>query len=332
LYGLFTVAFAERPDGTERASLGPMAHAIWSGAITFGLVTIPVKLYSAIREHELRFNYLHEKDLGRIRYERVCSLCGEKVGWGDIVRGFPYSKEEYVVVSDEDFQKASPEATQSVDIVEFVDLREIDPVYFEVPYYLEPDKRGRHAYVLLREALERSGKVGIARLVMRTREHLAALKPNGKALVVELMHWADEVVPPTSLELPDEIKLSPAEMKMANMLIETMSAPFDPQEFKDRYTSDLMSLIEARAEGRREPRGKARPQAPTNVVDLARVLEESLARVKKKSRQAGAPAARRSNGGPSTRPGVTSRARAAAARAASPERRSQRGSPPRHAG
>jgi DNA end-binding protein Ku len=272
-----------------------MAHAIWSGAISCGLVTIPVKLYSVIREHELRFNYLHEKDLGRIRYERVCSVCGEKVGWGDIVRGFPYSKEEYVVVSDEDFKKASPEATQSVDIVEFVDLREIDPVFFEVPYYLEPDKRGRHAYVLLREALERSGKVGIARLVMRTREHLAALKPNGKALVVELMHWADEVVPPTALELPGEAKLSAAEMKMANMLIETMSASFDPREFKDRYTSDLMSLIEARAEGRREPRGKARAQAATNVVDLAHVLEQSLARAKK-SREGRGGAARRPKG------------------------------------
>jgi DNA end-binding protein Ku len=270
-----------------------MAHAIWNGAIAFGLVTIPVKLYSVIREHELRFNYLHEKDLGRIRYERVCSLCGEKVDWGDIVRGFPYSRDEYVVVRDEDFKKASPDATRSIDILEFVDLREIDPILFEVPYYLEPDKRGRHAYALLREALERSGKVGIARVVVRTREHLAALKANGKALILEVMHWSDEVVPPTALELPDAVKTSAVEMRMANMLIETMSASFDPQEFRDRYTSDLMSLIEARAEGRREPGGKARPRAPTNVVDLAHVLEESLARAKKERVARGATARKR---------------------------------------
>jgi DNA end-binding protein Ku len=270
-----------------------MSHAIWNGSITFGLVTIPVKLYSVIREHELRFNYLHEKDLGRIRYERVCSVCGEKVDWGDIVRGFPYSKDEYVVVRDEDFEKASPEATQSVDILEFVDLREIDPILFEVPYYLEPEKKGRHAYALLREALARSGKVGVARLVLRTREHLAALKANGKALIVELMHWADEVVPPTALDLPDDVKLSPAEMKMANLLIDTMSASFDAEQFRDRYTGDLMSLIEARAEGRRERGAKARPHAPTNVVDLARVLEESLARAKKKGRPGRGAAAQR---------------------------------------
>jgi DNA end-binding protein Ku len=270
-----------------------MAHAIWNGSITFGLVTIPVKLYSVIREHELRFNYLHERDLGRIRYERVCSLCGEKVDWGQIVRGFPYSKDQYVVLGDEDFKRASPEATQSVDIVEFVDLREIDPILFEVPYYLEPERKGRHAYALLREALEQSGKVGVARLVMRTREHLAALKPKGKALVVELMHWADEVVPPTGLALPEHDKLSATEMKMAKMLIDTMSTSFDPAQFKDRYTSDLMSLIEARAEGRREAAGKARPRSPTNVVDLAHVLEESLARAKR-ARTARGAATRRS--------------------------------------
>jgi DNA end-binding protein Ku len=261
-----------------------MAHAIWNGAINFGLVTIPVKLYSAIREHELHFNYLHEEDNGRIRYERVCSVCGKKVEWGEVVRGFPYTKDEYVVVNDDDFRKASPKASQSVDIVEFVDLHEIDPILLDVPYYLEPEKRGRHAYALLRESLARSGRVGIARVVMRTREHLAALEPSGDALVIELMHWADEVVAPSDLAFPRDEKLAPKELKMAHALVDAMTAKFDANEFKDKYRSDLMALIEARAQGRTVPRAKARVPTPTSVLDLAKVLEKSIAATKKRAK------------------------------------------------
>jgi DNA end-binding protein Ku len=259
-----------------------MAHAIWSGAISFGLVTIPVKLYSAIREHELHFNYLHRKDDGRIRYERVCSVCGEKVPWSEIARGYEVQKGEYVVLEDEDFAKASPEATQSVEIAEFVRLEEIDPVLFDVPYYLEPEKKGRHAYALLRDALASTGKVGIARVVMRTREHLSALKPSGAALVIEMMHWADEVVPPTNLDFPDKgVKLSQAEMKMATALIDSMTTRFEPGQFEDHYREHLMQLIEARARGKPAPRGKVRPRPPTNVVDLVDVLQKSLASARK---------------------------------------------------
>jgi DNA end-binding protein Ku len=269
-----------------------MPHAIWSGSINFGLVTIPVKLYSAIREHELHFNLLHEKDLGRIRYERVCSVDGHRVAWSDIVRGFPYGKDEYVVITDEDLKKASPEASRSVDIVEFVDLSEIDPILFDIPYYLAPERNGRHAYALLREALAETGKVGIARVVLRAREHIAVVKPQGSALVVEMMHWADEVVAPTDLDVPKEAKGKPAEMKMAKMLIETMSAQFEPREFQDRYREDLMKLIEAKAEGRRVA-AAGRPRPATNVVDLAHVLEKSLAEQRK----------RRAHGEPATASG-----------------------------
>ncbi|HEX8791938.1 MAG TPA: Ku protein [Polyangiaceae bacterium] len=261
-----------------------MAHAIWTGAISFGLVTIPVKLYSAIREHELHFKYLHRKDEGRIRYERVCSVCGEKVPWNEIARGFEVQKGDYVILDDEDFAKASPESTQSVDIVEFVDLEEIDPVLFDVPYYLEPEKRGRHAYALLRDTLASTGKVGIARVVMRTREHLSALKPRGPALVIEMMHWADEVVAPTDLEFPEPtVKLSQPELKMATALVESMTTRFDPGQFEDHYRDQLMHLIEARAQGKPAPRGKARPRAATNVVDLVDVLQKSLASARKAS-------------------------------------------------
>jgi DNA end-binding protein Ku len=259
-----------------------MAHAIWNGAISFGLVTIPVKLYSAIREHELHFNYLHRKDEGRIRYERVCSVCDEKVPWSEIVRGYEVQKGAYVVLEDEDFAKASPEATQSVDIVAFVQLEEIDPVLFDVPYYLEPEKRGRHAYALLRDTLASTDMVGIARVVMRTREHLAALKPSGSALVIEMMHWADEVVAPTDLEFPDQnVKLSQPEMKMARALIDSMTTRFEPGQFQDRYREQLVHLIDAREAGKPAPRGKVRPRPATNVVDLVDVLQKSLASARK---------------------------------------------------
>lgn len=261
-----------------------MAHAIWSGAISFGLVTIPVKLYSAIREHELHFNYVHRKDEGRIRYERVCSVCGEKVPWSEIARGYEARKGRYVILEDQDFAAASFEATQSVDIVEFVQLEEIDPVLFDVPYYLEPEKRGRHAYALLRDALASTGKVGIARVVMRTREHLAALKPSGAALVIEIMHWADEVVAPSQLDFPDEnVELSQPEMKMAKALIDSMTTPFEAGQFRDRYREQLMQLIDARAAGEPAPRGKVRPRPATNVVDLVDVLQKSLASARKRA-------------------------------------------------
>jgi DNA end-binding protein Ku len=263
-----------------------VAHPIWRGSISFGLVSIPVKLYSAIRGHELHFNYLHAKDEGRVHYERVCSEGGHEVPWNEIVRGYEIDEDHYVVLHDEDFQKASPEATQSVDIVEFVKLEEIDPTLFDVPYYLEPEKRGRHAYALLRDAMARSGKVGIARVVLRTREHLAALKPNGAALVLELMHWADEVVPPSQLAFPDEReKLSAAEMKMATALVDSMTAEFDAASFHDRYREQLLSLIEARAEGKPTPGRKVHAAKATNVVDLVSVLQKSLAAARKEPKK-----------------------------------------------
>lgn len=260
-----------------------MARAIWNGSINFGLVTIPVKLYPAVREHSLHFNYLHGEDEGPIRYERVCSVCGKKVAWQDIVRGYDVGGGRHVVVTDEDFEKASPEASHTIDIVEFVDLDQIEPVLFDTPYYLEPERRGRHAYALLREALRRSGKVGIARVVLRTREHLAVLKPEGKALVVETVHWNDEVVPPTELDLPEPAAhVPPGEMKMAATLIDAMTTRFDPAAFEDRYRDKLVSLIEAHAAGRRAPRAKGRPQQPTKLVDLEDVLRKSLKRAKRR--------------------------------------------------
>ncbi len=259
-----------------------MAHAIWSGAINFGLVTIPVKLFTAVKTNDLSFNLLHAKDEGRIKYERVCSVDGKPVPWDEIVKGYEFEKGEYVTLTDEDFKKVNPEATQSVDIVEFVELEKIDSMYFDKPYYLEPTKQGRHAYALLREALANSKRVAIARVVIRTKEYIAAVKPVEDALVLELMHWAEEIVAADTLDVPGQEKLPEKEMKMARMLIDTMSVDeFKPEKFENKYHDELMTMIEARAAGKELPKAKKAP-ARSKVVNLMDVLAQSLEESKKR--------------------------------------------------
>jgi DNA end-binding protein Ku len=267
-----------------------MAHALWTGTINFGLVTIPVKLFTAVRENsDLHFHLLHKKDQGRIKNERVCSECGKKVAWDDIERGYEYEKGQFVVVTDDDFKHAAVEATQSVDIVEFVELSEIDPMLFDKPYYLEPEKRGRHAYALLRAALAESGKVGVARVVIRSREHIAAVKPSGNALIMEVMRWADEIVSPSSLELPKPSEKLPApELKAAHMLIDAMSNKFDVSEFKDTYRAKLLETIEAKAAGTPAPKVRAKAPPKANVIDLVEVLQKSLDARKGRNASSGA--------------------------------------------
>ena len=271
-----------------------MAHAIWSGSINFGLVTIPVKLFTAVKTDDLSFNMLHAKDEGRIKYERVCSVDGKPVPWDEIVKGYEYEKGEYVVLTDEDFAAVNPEATQSVDIVEFVELDKISPMFFDKPYYLEPTKQGRHAYALLREALSTTNRVAIARVVIRTKEYIAAVKPIDGALVLELMHWASEIVSSNTLEIPGSEKLPEKEMQMARMLIDTMSVEeFEPEKFSNNYHDQLLTMIEARAAGKELPKVKKAP-ARAKVVNLMDVLAQSLEESKKR-RGAGAekPATRR---------------------------------------
>jgi DNA end-binding protein Ku len=259
-----------------------MAHAIWSGSINFGLVTIPVKVFTAVKSDDLSFNMLHAKDEGRIKYERVCSVDGKPVPWDEIVKGYEYEKGQYVILTDEDFKKVNPEATQSVDILEFVELDQINPMFFDKPYYLEPTKQGKHAYALLREALSNSKRVAIARVVIRTKEYIAAVKPLGDALVLELMHWADEIVDTGTLELPASEKLPEAEMKMAKMLIDAMSVDeFEPAKFTNKYHDELLAMIAARANGKELPQAKKAP-ARSKVVNLMDVLAKSLEESKKR--------------------------------------------------
>ncbi|HEY3357622.1 MAG TPA: Ku protein [Polyangia bacterium] len=263
-----------------------MAHAIWTGSVNFGLVMIPVKLFTAVRSNELHFHLLHKKDQGRINFVRRCSEDGQDVAWEEIERGFEYEKGQYVVVDDADFEKVHPEATQAIDIVQFAKLDEIDPIFFDKPYYLEPEKKGRHAYALLREALRQSGKVGIARVVIRTKEHLAAVKPDGEALVLELMHFADEVVERSSFDLPRDTAVPEPEMKTALMLIDTMSAKFDPAAFQDHSREEMLKIIEAKVQHQPLPQAEAKPRAATGVVDLMDVLRRSLEQTQGKQKPA----------------------------------------------
>jgi DNA end-binding protein Ku len=286
-----------------------VAHAIWTGSINFGLVTIPVKLQTAIRTSDLRFNFLHKKDEGRINNVRRCSVCGEEVAFADIERGYEVEKGRYVVLTDEDFDRVNVEATQSVDIVQFVELSEINPMYFDKPYYLEPEKRGRHAYALLREALRESNKVGVAKVVIRSKEHLAALKPNGDALVLELMHFADEIVDQTTLEFPARETPPENEMKVAKMLIDTMSEPFDATKFRDTYREEVLAMIEARAAGQEAPKGEVKAAPRSNVVNLMDMLQKSLEESKKR----GSAGARASGDLEEEKPKKTTRRKSSAA-------------------
>ncbi|HWN93815.1 MAG TPA: Ku protein [Methylomirabilota bacterium] len=271
-----------------------MPRAIWKGSISFGLVNIPVGLYSATRPgNEIKLRMLRESDQSPIKYKRVAEADEKDVEWEHIVKGYEFEKGEFVVLTKDDFDKVNVASNQTVDIREFVELSEIDPMFFDQPYFLAPEKGGDKAYALLREALEQSGKVGIAKVVIKTREHLAAVKPHGKALVLELMHFADELADPKELKLPDST-VKKKELAMAEQLINGMSGKWEPEKWKDDYREALMDLIEEKAATPGQPlRGpKMSSRKPTNVVDLVSILQESLKAHRKPDRKAGKRSAR----------------------------------------
>jgi DNA end-binding protein Ku len=255
-----------------------MARAIWKGNISFGLVNIPIALYPATKREELKFRLLRKTDLSPVSYKRVAEKDGKEVPWDQIVKGYEYEKGKYVVLKDEDFERVDLEATQTVDIQDFVDQEEIDPMFFYKPYYLEPQKGGDKAYALLREALKDTNKVGIAKVVIKTRQYLAGVKPHNGALVLELMHFADELADPGELHLPKKVEIGKREMTMAKSLIESMSAKWNPEKYKDDYREALMEVIEEKVEagGKEiEEKPKKAPK-PTKVIDLVSVLQKSL--------------------------------------------------------
>ena len=255
-----------------------MARAIWKGSISFGLVNIPIALYPATRREELKFRLLRKSDLSPVSYKRVTEKDGKEVPWDQIVKGYEYEKGKYVVLKDEDFERVDLEATQTVDIQDFVHQEEIDPIFFYKPYYLEPQKGGDKAYVLLRDALKDSGKVGIAKVVIKTREYLAGVKPRDGVLVLELMHFADELADSGKLHIPKKIEVGKREMNMATSLIDSMSSKWNPEKYKDDYREALMEVIEEKVEaGGKEIEEKPK-KAPklTKVIDLVSVLQKSL--------------------------------------------------------
>jgi len=271
-----------------------MPRAIWSGSISFGLVNVPVKLVSATSPKDVRFHQLHDKDGGRINQKRVCSVDGEEVDYSEIVKGYEIHKGQYVVIDPEELESLTPEGTRSIDIEEFVDLSEIDPLFFEHSYYLVPDGAASRPYALLAEAMAGTGKVGIGRFVLRTKQYLAALRPKDGALVISTMLFADEVVGTEDLEVPTtaETKPSEREVKMARQLVNSLSAEWEPDKYKDDYREKVMALIEAKAEGNEIAVPEAQDR-PAPVIDLMAALEASLARAKEAGRE---PAGKSANG------------------------------------
>ena len=266
-----------------------MARAIWKGTISFGLVNIPIGLYPATRKEDLKFRLLRKTDLSPVNYKRVAEKDGKEVPWDQIVKGYEYEKGKYVVLKEEDFQRVDVEATQTVDIQDFVDQDEIDPIFFYKPYYLEPQKGGDKAYALLRDSLKEKRKVGIAKVVIKTREYLAGVKPEDGALVLELMHFADELADTSKLSIPKHAEVGKREMQMASALVESMSAKWNPAKYKDDYREALMEVIEEKVEaGGKEIEEKPRKAPkPTKVIDLVKVLQQSLEQTGSASRAGG---------------------------------------------
>ncbi len=256
-------------------------RAIWKGHISFGLVSVPVSIYSAEKRADLQLHMLDSRNHARVRYERVNAETGEEVPWGEIVRGYEYDNGSYVVISDEQLKKAAPEATKAIELEGFVDVDEIDEMFFDKPYYLEPGKAGKKGYALLREALRESGKAGIARVVIRTRQYIAALTPKDKVLVLTLLRYGQELRSPEELELPGTLKevgVTDREIKMAGTLIDSMTRPWDPEEYEDEYRDALMAWIQKRIESGQieEAPEAAEPEVEEVSTDLMEALKRSV--------------------------------------------------------
>jgi DNA end-binding protein Ku len=259
-----------------------MPRSIWSGAISFGLVNVPIKLYSAVSRKTVRFNQLNEKTGNRIQQKRVDPDSGEEVPYEQIVKGFELTKDRYVIVTPDELDALDPERTRTIQIEDFVDQSEIDPIYYDHPYYLVPDKGAGKAYGLLLNAMEASDKVAIARVVLRSKEQLVAIRPAGDLLMMETMIFHDEVVPHDEIDdLPEasDLKVSDREVQMAQQLIDSLSGDFDPSKYRDEYRDKVLELIERKAQGEEIAVQPEAPQ-PAKVPDLMAALEASLAAVK----------------------------------------------------
>ena len=255
-------------------------RSMWKGAISFGLVTIPVSVYPATEEKSLKFNQLHDDDMGRIRYKRVCEIDGQEVSYEHIVKGYENEKDRYVVLTDEDFDAVPVESSRTIDIQQFVDLEEIDPILYKKSYYLVPEETGAKAYALLRRALAEEGKVGIAKVSFRDKEHLSALRFDGDVFVLETMFWPDEIRAAEFDTVHEDGKIRDQEIEMAKALIDNLSEPWNPEAYRDEYREALIDVVEKKAAG--EEIEAAPEAAPARVVDLMEALKASVEAVKKK--------------------------------------------------
>jgi DNA end-binding protein Ku len=260
---------------------------IWKGTISFGLVSIPIALYRATRYEEMKFRLLRKTDLSPVNYKRVAEADGKEVPWDQIVKGYEYESGKFIVLKEEDFQRVDLEATQTVDIIDFVQLDEINPMFFHRPYYMEPQKGADKAYVLLRDALKEAGQVGVAKVVIKTRQHLAAIKPQTTFLVLELMHFAEELIDCDELDAPASVKPSEKELQMARALIKSMTDKWDPDKYTDDYRDALLKLIRQKVEagGKEISKKPKKTEKPGKIIDLVEVLQQSLHETQKTARR-----------------------------------------------
>jgi DNA end-binding protein Ku len=280
---------SSRKKRKTAAKANSTGRPIWKGSINFGLVNIPVALYSATADRSIDFDLLDRRDFSRVRYQRVNEKSGREVPWNETVKGYEYKKGEYVALGDEDFLKANIDATQSIDITDFVDASAISPTYFDKPYYLVPLKNGARAYGLLREVLKRTAKVGIARVVIRTREHLAALFADQHLMILNLLRFPHEVRDASAFDVPDtgSAARTNQELKMAEQLVQTMVGEWQPEKYRDEYREDLLELIDRKVKSGQtktiEPGETAsRPKRQGKVIDIMHLLRQSVAQVQKK--------------------------------------------------
>lgn len=295
-----------------------MARAIWSGTVSFGLLNVPVKLYSAVARRNIALREIRGSDSARIKHRRVAEGTDEEVAYEDIVKAYEITPGQYVPLSRDEMAALAPQKTRAIEVQDFVDIEEIDPMYFDSPYYLGPADGAEKAYSLLAVAMESSGKAAIARFVFRNKEHLAAIRPSDGVLTLTTMRFADEVVPPSELDdvLPDgKPKVAKREREMAEQLIDSLSTEFKPEQYRDEYREQLLELIERKAEGKEIVAPEAEAPKATKAPDLMAALEQSIAAVKEKKGRAPAKSkAKKNGGGKAAKPKRASRSKAKSAR------------------
>jgi DNA end-binding protein Ku len=259
-------------------------HSVWKGSLSFGLVNIPVKMYSASQDREFKFTLLHKADMSEIRYARICKTEEKEVPWKEIVKGFEVDKGHYIVFNEEDFQNINLKKTKTIEIIGFAKEEEIDSIYYMKPYFLEPDKGAERTYALLCEALLKSKKVGIAKYIIHNREHIAVVKPYDNALIINQLRYNEELLKFKNLDIPKTEKASPKEMEIALKLIDHLTKPFNPASYKDTYADEIKELIQKKAKGKKiQVKGKEAP--PTKVHDIMALLKASLEQDTKKTKK-----------------------------------------------